>query len=700
MTENGHAAPNSHRPELVRTHSEATDFDQTAKLTEDILLHAGEAMVPPPAGVAASAHIRSMSEYRALYSRSMSDNDGFWREMATTHLSWFAPFTSVSSGSLSQGDVAWFLNGRLNAAYNCIDRHLPDSASKTAILWEGDEPTDIRRLTYSDLFALTCRLANVLRRRGVKKGDTVCIYFPNVPEAVVAMLACARIGAPHSVVFAGFSPEALRERVEDGHCTVVLTADEGKRGGKTVPLKAMVDAAISGVESVRSVIVYKHTGSHVMMKDGRDHWWHELMAAERGYAQCEPMDSEDTLFMLFTSGSTGKPKGIQHATAGYLLHTMLTCRFVFDVHPTSVYACMADVGWITGHSYIVYGPLLNGATTFLFESTPTYPDAGRYWAMVERHRLTQLYTAPTAIRALMKFGDEVVHKYDRSSLKVLGSVGEPINPEAWRWYYDVVGAQRCSIVDTYWQTETGGHMITPLPGSHPTKPGSATLPFFGVSPAILTPEGKRLEGNNVTGVLCIDRPWPGMARTIYGDHSRFLHTYLSTYPGYYFTGDGCLRDDDGYYWITGRVDDVINVSGHRIGSAEIESALVLHHSVAESAVIGVPHDVKGQALFAYVIPKDTVTQAQWPALHTELGLQVREHIGAFAKPDEILITQSLPKTRSGKIMRRLLRKIACNDVDSLGDTSTLADESVVQRLIDEVRAMRKAKPAKSSLPSP
>ena len=570
--------------------------------------------------------------------------------MAERYLSWFSPFTSVSSGSLAAGDVAFFLNGRLNAAYNCIDRHLPQHGDKTAILWEGDEPTDVRRVSYSDLFSLTCKAANALRRRGVRKGDNVCIYMPNIPEAVVAMLACARLGAPHSVVFAGFSPEALRERVEDGHCSIVITADEGKRGGKSIPLKSMVDAAVSGVESVRAVIVYKHTGSHVMMKEGRDVWWHELMAVERGYCGCEPMDSEDTLFMLFTSGSTGKPKGIQHCTAGYLLHTLLTARFVFNLQPDSVYACVADVGWITGHSYIVYGPLLNAATTFLFESTPLYPDAGRYWAMVERHRLTQLYTAPTAIRSLMKFGDELVRRYDRSSLQVLGSVGEPINPEAWRWYHDVVGEGRCAVVDTWWQTETGGHMICPLPGSHPTKPGSATLPFFGVSPVVLSPEGKRLEGNGVSGVLCIDRPWPGMARTIYGDHARFTHTYLSTYPGLYFTGDGCLRrDEDGYYWITGRVDDVINVSGHRIGSAEIESALVLHSSVAESAVIGIPHDVKGQALFAYVIPKDHVAASTWPQLQEALQLQVREQIGAFARPDELLITQALPKTRSGKV---------------------------------------------------
>ena len=689
MSENG---SHSSRPELVRTHSEATDYDQTAKLTETSKLHAHDATIPPHSAISSIAHCPSLTHYRALYDRSINDTVGFWQEMASLHLSWFSPPTSTMSGSLLHGDVAWFLNGRINAAYNCIDRHLPLLANKTAILWEGDEPTDVRRVTYTDLFRLTCQFANVLRRRGVKKGDCVCVYMPNVPEAVVAMLACARIGAPHSVVFAGFSPEALRERIEDGHCSVVITADEGKRGGKLIPLKQMVDTAISGLSSVKSVIVYQHTGAEsVQMKEGRDVWWHEVAAKERGYAACEWMDSEDTLFMLFTSGSTGKPKGIQHATAGYLLHTLLTTRYVFDLEPDSIYACVADVGWITGHSYIVYGPLLNGATTFLFESTPVYPDAGRYWSMVERHRITQLYTAPTAIRALMKFGDEPVKKYDRSSLRILGSVGEPINPEAWRWYYDVVGGGKCAIVDTYWQTETGGHMITPLPGSHPTKPGSATLPFFGVCPVILTPEGGRLEGNNVSGVLCIEKPWPGMARTIYGDHSRFIHTYLSTYPGYYFTGDGCLRDDDGYYWITGRVDDVINVSGHRIGSAEIESALVLHHSVAESAVIGIPHDVKGQALFAYVIPKDTVQQSEWAKLSVELGVQVREQIGAFARPDEILITQSLPKTRSGKIMRRLLRKVACNELDSLGDTSTLADETVVARLVDEVTTMRKTR---------
>jgi len=642
-------------------------------------------VIQPPEKSQKRAHIKSMSEYREMYERSIHDSDAFWKEMGESHLDWFRPFTQVQSGSFDTGDVAWFLNGQLNACYNCVDRHVAAGrGKKTAILWEGDEPHMVRRITYEELMQQVCKCANVLRRLGVRKGDSVCIYMPMVPEAAIAMLACARIGAPHSVVFAGFSADALRDRIIDGQCRVVITADEGKRGGKCIPLKATVDQALKQCPDVRHCLVYARTGAAVPMNP-RDVAWDVAMERERGYATCETVDSEDTLFMLFTSGSTGKPKGLQHSTAGYLLHSLLTTKYVFDLHEDDIHCCAADIGWVTGHSYIVYGPLALGATTFMFESTPLYPDHLRYWQMIERHKLTTLYTAPTAIRALMKFPTDEIDKIDRSSLRVLGSVGEPINPEAFRWYARVAGNDAVPVVDTYWQTETGGHIITPLPGCTPTKPGSATFPFFGIEPIVLSQEGQVLEGNNVSGVLAIKRPFPGICRSIYGDHKRFLLTYMTTYKGLYFTGDGVHRDVDGYYWITGRVDDVVNVSGHRIGSAEVESALVSHSGVAEAAVIGRPHDLKGQALFAYVTPKEGTEVG--PTFIKELQMAVRQEVGGFAQPDHILVTQSLPKTRSGKIMRRLLRKIACQETDSLGDTSTLADENVVERLITEVNAI-------------
>lgn len=679
--------------------------------------------------------------------------------MATNYLSWFHPFDTVRHGGLVKGDVAWFLNGKLNVSYNCLDRHLAARGDKVALLWESDAGDSVRALTYRQVFEEVCRCANALKAMGVRRGDAVCIYMPMVPEAAIAMLACTRIGAPHSIVFAGFSAEALRGRIVDGQCRFVLTADEGMRAGRPIALKAITDAAIAGLD-VAHVLVYRRTGAAVPMQAARDLWWHEQLDAQRPYCAPEWMDAEDTLFMLYTSGSTGKPKGIAHTTGGYLLYAAMTHKLVFDVRENDVYACMADIGWVTGHSYIVYGPLANASTTFMFESTPLFPDASRYWASVERHRISIFYTAPTAIRALMKFGEAPVAKHDLSSLRVLGSVGEPINPEAWRWYHRVVGGARCPIVDTFWQTETGGHMLTPLPFATPTKPGAATLPFFGVEPLLLDAQsGAVLTETKASGVLVFARAWPGMARTIYRDHQRFLTTYLTPYAGYYFTGDGADRDADGYYWITGRVDDVMNVSGHRIGtvqnrftkneclcilycsnrtppiqplvhkysvqmpiisrgkihdfkwlfsiqvsrfytisvrhlrtgSAEVESALVLHASIAEAAVIGIPHDIKGTAMFAYVTPKQGV--AVTPQLISELRAQVRKEIGAFAVPDELLVTAALPKTRSGKIMRRILRKIAACETDSLGDVSTLAEPAVVDELIRGVQAMR-APPAK------
>ncbi|RKZ91011.1 MAG: acetate--CoA ligase, partial [Candidatus Parabeggiatoa sp. nov. 1] len=581
-------------------------------------------------------------------------------------------------GSYTEGKIRWFEGGKLNVAYNCIDRHLETRGDQIAILWEGDDPQVDQKITYRELHEKVCRFANVLKARGVKKGDRVCIYLPMIPEAAFAMLACTRIGAVHSVVFGGFSPEALKDRILDSGCEVVITADEGLRGGRAVPLKTNVDKALTQCPNVHSVIVVKRTGNAQAWKDGQDVWYHE--EAEKVSADCpaEEMDAEDPLFILYTSGSTGKPKGVLHTTGGYLLYTAMTHKYVFDYHDGDVYWCTADVGWVTGHSYIVYGPLANGATTLMFEGVPTYPDASRFWQVVDKHQVNIFYTAPTAIRALMAQGNEPVKKTSRKSLRILGSVGEPINPEAWEWYYHVVGDGRCPIMDTWWQTETGGILITPLAGAIKLKPGSATRPFFGITPAIVNTEGDALEGE-AEGNLIITRPWPGQMRTLYGDHQRFIDTYLTSYPGNYFTGDGARRDEDGYYWITGRVDDVINVSGHRMGTAEVESALVLHEAVAEAAVVGYPHDIKGQGIYAYVTLMTGIEPNE--ELHKALVKQVRTEIGPIASPDVIQWAPGLPKTRSGKIMRRILRKIAANEIDNLGDTSTLADPSVVDNLI-------------------
>ena len=627
-----------------------------------------------------SAHLRSMEDYYTLYERSISEPDAFWGDMARTRLAWDREFHTVSDTDFATGTIAWFLGGALNVAYNCVDRHLATRGDKTAILWEGDTPDEVRHITYRELYRAVSRMANVLKRWGIKKGDRVAIYLPMIPEAAVAMLACARIGAVHTVVFAGFSADALRDRIRDAEAVAVITADQGLRGGKTIPLKRTVDEAVMAAPSVRQVFVTRRTNAGVPMFPPRDVELDEAMEKQRPYCPAEAMDAEDPLFLLYTSGSTGKPKGIAHTTAGYLLYTSLTHEYVFDYHEDDVFACVADVGWITGHSYVVYGPLANGATTVMFESTPVYPDPGRYWDMVERHRITQFYTAPTALRAVAREGDGWVKKYDRSSLRVLGTVGEPINPDTWEWYYRVVGEERCAIVDTWWQTETGGIMITPLPGVTPMKPGSATLPFFGIEPVVLDEKGNELDGNGVSGLLAVKRAWPSMARTIYDDHPRFEKTYLAPYRGYYFTGDGCRRDEDGYMWITGRVDDVINVSGHRMGTAEVESALVNHPACAEAAVVGFPHEIKGQGIFAYVVLSEGWDDDA--ELVGELRGEVRHRIGPIATPEHIIVARGLPKTRSGKIMRRILRKIAERKTDELGDTSTLADPSVVDALIE------------------
>ncbi len=578
-------------------------------------------------------------------------------------------------------EYAWYEGGRLNASWNCVDRHAATEPERVALIWAADEPGEYRHVTYRELQVMVGRLANVLRAHGVSRGDRVCIYLPMVPELAASMLACARIGAVHSVVFAGFSAESLRNRIQDAGCKVVLTANEGLRGGKRIPLKATTDAAVRGLPFVEKVLVARRTEADVPMEDGRDFWLAEEMARQRAACPVEWMDAEDPLYILYTSGSTGKPKGVLHTTGGYLVYAALTHKLVFDYHPGDVYCCAADVGWVTGHSYIVYGPLANGATSVMFESVPVYPDAARYWRMVDDLGVNIFYTAPTAIRAIAREGDDFVKRHHRRSLRVLGTVGEPINPEVWRWYHDVVGEGRCAVVDTWWQTETGGILITPLPGAIPAKPGSATLPFFGVEPVIVDADGREREGNGVSGNLCIRRPWPGQARTLYGDHLRFKETYFTRYPGLYFTGDGCRRDEDGYYWITGRVDDVLNVSGHRLGTAEVESALVAHAAVAEAAVVGFPHDIKGTGIHAYVIVKPEFEKAEAPELAAALKQQVREAIGAIAVPDRIQVVPGLPKTRSGKIMRRILRKVAAAEYEELGDVSTLADPSVVEKIV-------------------
>ncbi len=634
-----------------------------------------------PASFREQAHVSSMARYRERYRRSVDDPEGFWREQAD-RLSWFEPFGTVKNTSYDPHNVSirWYEGGKLNASYNCLDRHLEARGDQTALIFEPDDPEEeARHITYRELYQQVCRFANVLKRHDVKKGDRVTIYLPMIPEAAYAMLACARIGAIHSVVFAGFSPDSLADRILDCDSSYVITADEGRRGGRAVPLKKNADKALERCPDVKTMLVVKHTGGDVDWLEGRDTWYH--LEAETVEDACEPeaMDAEDPLFILYTSGSTGKPKGVVHTTGGYLVYASLTHQYVFDYHDGDVFWCTADVGWITGHSYIVYGPLVNGATQVFFEGTPTYPDAGRFWEVVDKHQVNQFYTAPTAIRALMARGDEYVAGTDRSSLRLLGTVGEPINPEAWRWYYDVVGEGRCPIVDTWWQTETGGIMITPLPGAIAQKPGSATLPFFGIRPEVVGPEGTVKEGA-CEGILVMADAWPGQARTVHKDHDRFVQTYFSSFPGKYFTGDGCRRDEDGYYWITGRVDDVLNVSGHRMGTAEIESALVSHDKVAEAAVVGFPHQIKGQGIYAYVTLNAGIDPSD--ALREGLIQHVREEIGPIAKPDLIQFAPALPKTRSGKIMRRILRKIAENDYANLGDTSTLADPSVVENLID------------------
>ncbi len=621
--------------------------------------------------------------YESMYAASIEDPEGFWGEQARERLDWFKPFSRVKDVSFARDDlhIRWFDDGELNASYNCLDRHLETHGDQTAIIWEGDDPEQSRHISYRELHEQVCRLANALKDQGVSKGDRVTLYLPMIPEAAVAMLACARIGAIHSVVFGGFSPEALANRVVDCQSSVIITADESVRGGKRVPLKANVDKALNqpDVDTVEKVIVVRRTGGEIAWQDGRDQWYEELVDAASADCPAEAMNAEDPLFILYTSGSTGKPKGVLHTTGGYLLYAAMTHEIVFDYKPGDIYWCTADVGWVTGHSYIVYGPLANCATTLMFEGVPSYPDISRFWQVVDKHKVNIFYTAPTAIRALMREGDEPVKKTSRESLRVLGSVGEPINPQAWEWYYHVIGNGRCPIVDTWWQTETGGILITPLPGATDLKPGSATRPFFGVRPALFDADGKTLEGAT-SGSLVITDSWPGQMRTVYGDHERFYQTYFATYENVYFTGDGARRDEDDYWWITGRMDDVLNVSGHRMGTAEVESALVAHPAVSEAAVVGYPHDIKGQGIYAYV----TLTAGYEPddSLTGELSAWVRERIGPIAKPDHLQFAPGLPKTRSGKIMRRILRKIAENDYGNLGDTSTLAEPAVVEDLID------------------
>ena len=630
-----------------------------------------------PADVAARAYINN-DKYNEMYQRSISNPEGFWAEQAEEFIDWIKPWTKVWDWDFDDATISWFEGAKLNVSYNCLDRHLESRGDQIAIIWEGDDPGVDRKITYRELHAEVCKFANALKSRGVKKGDRVSIYMPMVPEVVVAMLACTRIGAVHSIVFGGFSPESLKDRILDSDCQVVITADEGLRGARPVPLKVNTDKALEACPNVHTVVVVKCTGGDIAWHDERDVWYQQIVAEASSDCPPEEMDAEDPLFILYTSGSTGKPKGVLHTTGGYILYAAMTHKYIFDYHDGDVFWCTADVGWVTGHSYIVYGPLANGATTLVFEGIPTYPDASRFWQVVDKHQVNIFYTAPTALRALMGQGNALVEKTSRKSLKLLGTVGEPINPEAWEWYYHVIGEERCPIVDTWWQTETGGILITPLPGATKLKPGSATRPFFGIVPEIVDAEGKVLEGA-AEGNLCIPQPWPGMMRTLYGDHQRFKETYFSAYKGKYFTGDGARRDADGYYWITGRVDDVINISGHRMGTAEVESALVLHETVAEAAVVGYPHDIKGQGIYAYVTLM-AGTEGTEELRKALVGL-VRSEIGAIASPDVIQWAPGLPKTRSGKIMRRILRKVAANEVDALGDTSTLADPSVVDDLV-------------------
>jgi len=630
-------------------------------------------------GLAETSHVNAQ-EYKRLYEESIENPDLFWSKQADAFIDWEEKWEQVSRTNMKEGQIAWFLGAKLNVAQNCLDRHLKTKSEKTAIIWEGDNPNEQESITYKELHARVCKLANGLKSRGIAKGDRVCIYLPMIPEAAIAMLACARVGAIHSVVFGGFSPQSLRDRIQDSECCAVITADEGLRGGKSIKLKQNSDIAVKECPSVHSVIVVHRTGGEVAWNADQDIWYHDLVQEQSDSCPIEIMDSEDPLFILYTSGSTGKPKGVQHSSGGYILHAAITHKYVFNYEEDDTYWCTADVGWITGHSYIVYGPLANGATTLMFEGVPTYPDASRFWEVIDKHKVNIFYTAPTALRQLMSQGDEFVSKTSRESLKLLGSVGEPINPEAWEWYYQIVGKKRCPIVDTWWQTETGGIMITPLPGATSLKPGSATLPFFGIQPALMDSEGNIIEDFEASGNLVIKASWPGQIRTVYGDHQRVIDTYYTAYPDFYFTGDGARRDSDGYYWITGRVDDVMVVSGHNIGTAEVESALVLHPAVAEAAVVGFPHDIKGEGIYAFV----TLMLSQKSGnkeLEEELTHLVRQQIGPIAKPDIIQWAPGLPKTRSGKIMRRILRKVAASELDDLGDISTLADPSVVDDLI-------------------
>lgn len=635
---------------------------------------------PVPEAMRQRAHINSMEEYKRMYEESITDPDGFWSKIAE-NFTWFKKWDKVRSYDFVEGHIKFFENAKTNLSYNCLDRQLETRGDQVAIIWEGNEPTEDSKLTYRELHTEVCKFANVLRKMGVKKGDRVCMYMQMLPELPIAMLACARIGAVHSIVFGAFSADSLKDRINDSECKILITQDTALRGKKQdIPMKTNADRALEECPSIEKAIVLRRTGLDIPMKGGRDVWWHDEMAADdiTGDSPWEEMDAEDPLFILYTSGSTGKPKGVLHTTGGYMVYAATTHKYVFDYHDGDIYWCTADIGWITGHSYIVYGPLLNGATSVMFEGVPNYPDASRFWQIVDKYQVTQFYTAPTAIRALMKEGDEPVKKTSRKSLKLLGTVGEPINPEAWNWYNEVIGDSRCPIVDTWWQTETGGIMITPLPGAIPTKPGSATLPFFGVEPFLVDDQGNELEGAT-SGTLLLRGAWPGIMRTVYGHHQRFKEVYFSMYPGYYFTGDGARRDEDGYWWITGRIDDVINVSGHRMGTAEVESALVSHPAVAEAAVVGYPHEIKGQGIYAYVTLK--TGREYTDELKKELRTHVRKEIGPIATPDVIHWAPGLPKTRSGKIMRRVLRKIAAKEYDQVGDVSTLADPSVVDDLM-------------------
>jgi acetyl-CoA synthetase len=635
----------------------------------------------PPAHFSSKAYVKSYEDYRTLYNQSVSDPEGFWAEEARKRVTWFQPWQEVRRWDYHKAEIAWFLGAKLNACYNCVDRHVESGhGSQIALIWEGNDPHDNRRFTYSELQVEVQKAANALKDLGIRKGDRVCIYMQMIPELAIAMLACARIGAVHSIVFGAFTADSLITRINDSSCKAILTQDSGVRGTKLdIPMKANADKALVKCPTVEKVLVVRRTGSPVSMTEGRDVWWHDALGAANPVCAPEPMDAEDPLFILYTSGSTGKPKGVLHTTGGYMVYAASTHHYIFDYHPGDIYWCTADIGWVTGHSYIVYGPLANRATTLMFEGVPNYPDYGRPWQIVEKHKVNILYTAPTALRSLMKEGDEWPNRHDLTSLRLLGTVGEPIKAPEWTWYYKVVGRERCPIVDTWWQTETGGILITPLPGAIPTKPGSATLPFFGIKPALVDNDGKVLLGNSVEGNLCMLEPWPGQMRTVYGDHQRFFDTYFARFPGKYFSGDGCRRDADGYYWITGRVDDIIIVSGHNLGTAEIEGAIGAHPDVAEAAVVGYPHEIKGQAIYAYVTLKTghSVTDA----MPKEINAKVRELIGAHATPEKIQFTEGLPKTRSGKIMRRILRKIAEGHVEDLGDTSTLADPAVVESLV-------------------